>query len=79
MTLEKKGERNLKLAEILDSQEFLELSKFSKEHLCSVIINRLYYGVYLIGKGKLVESLGLVHSCGWGRVKRCRSRWTPCR
>ena len=55
MALEEKGERNLKLAEILDSQEFLELSKFSKEHLCSVIINRLYYGVYLVAKGKLVD------------------------
>ena len=50
-----KGKRNLDIAEILDSEDFLALSKFPKEHLCSVIINRLYYGVYLIGKGKLLE------------------------
>ena len=50
-----KGERNLKIAEILDSDDFLEMSHLSKEHLCSVIINRLYYGVYLIGKSKLFE------------------------
>ena len=50
-----KGERNLKIAEILESDDFLEMSCFPKEHLCSVIINRLYYGVYLIGKSKLLE------------------------
>ena len=62
MTLKEKGEWNLKLAEILDSEEFLDLLQFHKEHsqirrehLCSVIINRLYYGVYLIAKGKLVD------------------------
>lgn len=55
MTLQKKGNRNLEIAKILDSQEFLDLSKFPKEHLCSTIINRLYYGVYLIAKGKLLE------------------------
>lgn len=62
MTLKEKGEWNLKLAEILDSREFLDLPQFQKEHfqirrehLCSVIINRLYYGVYLIAKGKLVD------------------------
>ncbi|MDE5817562.1 MAG: hypothetical protein K2H55_08655 [Helicobacter sp.] len=62
MTLKEKGEWNLKLAEILDSREFLDLPQFQKEHsqiqrehLCSVIINRLYYGVYLIGKSKLLE------------------------
>lgn len=58
MTLQDKGERNLKIAKILDSQEFLEISKFPKEHLCSVIINRLYYGVYLIGKSKLLAKDG---------------------
>ena len=50
-----KGKRNLEIAKILDSREFSDLSKYPKEHLCSVIINRLYYGVYLIGKGKLLE------------------------
>lgn len=55
MSLVEKGERNLKLARILETDKFCELSKFQKEHLCSVIINRLYYGVYLIAKGKLVE------------------------
>ena len=77
MTLKKKGERNLKLAEILDSQEFLELFQFPKEHLCSVIINRLYYGVYLIAKGMLVDK-GICKSddriphsgkdCIWGKL-----------
>ena len=77
MTLKKKGEQNLKLAEILDSQEFLELSQFPKEHLCSVIINRLYYGVYLIAKGMLVDK-GICKSddriphsgkdCIWGKL-----------
>ncbi|MDE7196491.1 MAG: hypothetical protein K2N69_05700 [Helicobacter sp.] len=82
MTLKKKGERNLKLAEILDSQDFLELSQFPKEHLCSVIINRLYYGVYLIAKGMLVDK-GICKSddriphsgkdCIWGKLidKNC--------
>ena len=62
MTLKEKGEWNLKLAEILDSEEFLDLLRFHKEHsqirrehLCSVIVNRLYYGIYLIAKGKLVD------------------------
>lgn len=55
MNLEEKGNRNLELARVLDSSEFCKLSKFPKEHLCSIIINRLYYGVYLIGKGKLVN------------------------
>ena len=84
MTLREKGERNLKLAEILDSQEFLDLSQFRREHLCSVIINRLYYGVYLIAKGKLVDK-GICktgdrisHSgknCIWNKImnKNCAS------
>lgn len=55
MTLSKKGERNLEIARILDSQDFLDLSQFPKKHLCSVIINRLYYGIYLIAKDKLVD------------------------
>ena len=55
MGLIKKGERNLEIAKILDTQEFLEMSNLQKEHLCSTIINRLYYGVYLIGKGKLLQ------------------------
>ena len=50
-----KGKRNLDMAEILDSENFLALSEFPRKHLCSIIINRLYYGVYLIGKGKLLE------------------------
>ena len=54
MTIKNKGERNLKIAEILDSQDFLALSQFNKMHLCSVIINRLYYAVYLLGKDKLI-------------------------
>lgn len=54
MSLKEKAERNLKIGEILDSEDFLKLSKFPKEHLCSVIINRLYYGVYLFGKYKLL-------------------------
>ena len=55
MGLIKKGERNLEIAKILDTQEFLKMSNLQKEHLCSTIINRLYYGVYLIGKGKLLH------------------------
>ncbi|HEF9209723.1 TPA: hypothetical protein SBV85_001314 [Campylobacter coli] len=55
MGLIKKGERNLEIAKILDTQEFLKMSNLQKEHLCSTIINRLYYGVYLIGKGKLLQ------------------------
>ena len=39
----------------MDTQEFLKMSNLQKEHLCSTIINRLYYGVYLIGKGKLLQ------------------------
>lgn len=53
MTLMNKGMRNLKIAEILDSGDFAQLAQFDKAHLVSVIINRLYYGVYLIGKDKL--------------------------
>lgn len=53
MTLMDKGMRNLKIAEILDSGDFAQLTQFNKAHLVSVIINRLYYGVYLIGKDKL--------------------------
>lgn len=54
MNLVQKGKRNLELAKILDSDEFHNLSGFQKEHLCSIIINRLYYGVYLLGKDKLL-------------------------
>lgn len=50
MTLINKGMRNLKIAEILDSGDFAQLTQFDKAHLVSVIINRLYYGIYLIGK-----------------------------
>lgn len=78
MSLVEKGERNLKLARILETDEFCELSKFQKEHLCSVIINRLYYGVYLIAKGKLVEKElckptdRILHSgkdCVWNKLR----------
>ena len=63
-----KGERNLKIAEILDSQDFLEThfpKDFRKEYLCSVIINRLYYGVYLIGKSKLFEKDNSIQEDGF--------------
>ena len=89
MTLKEKGEWNLKLAEILDSREFLDLPQvrkecFQREHLCSVIINRLYYGVYLIAKGKLVDKGihksddRIPHSgknCIWNKImnKNCAS------
>lgn len=53
MTLNKKGEWNLKLVEILDSQEFLEMSHFPKENLCSLIINRLYLGCVFDCKGQV--------------------------
>lgn len=52
MSSKDKAKRNLEIGEILDSEDFL---KFSKEHLCSAIINRLYCGVYLLGKCKLLE------------------------
>ena len=48
-----KGMRNLKIAEILDFGDLAQLTQFDKAHLVSVIINRLYYGIYLIGKDKL--------------------------
>ncbi len=54
MGLIKKGERNLEIAKILDTQEFLEMSNLQKEHLCSTIINRLYYGIYLIWKREVI-------------------------
>ena len=76
MTLRNKGERNLKIAEILDSQEFLDLSQFQKGHLCSVIINRLYYGVYLIGKSKLLEKDNTIQekdSLGHGTEKAIKN------
>lgn len=55
MTLEHKGDRNLEIANIIDSGKFEHLSRLDKHHLCSTIINRLYYGVYLIGKHKLLQ------------------------
>lgn len=55
MTLGHKGDRNLEIARFIDSDDFRELSGFPKQHLCSTIINRLYYGIYLIGKQKLLE------------------------
>ncbi|TLD91113.1 hypothetical protein LS74_010215 [Helicobacter magdeburgensis] len=55
MTLEQKGDRNLEIARFIDSDDFEKLSGFPKQHLCSTIINRLYYGVYLIGKQRLLQ------------------------
>ena len=80
MRLQDKGERNLEIAEVLDSQEFLKLlnpptkadKEFCKKHLCSVIINRLYYGVYLLGKDKLLTKDGSItesHFLGHGTEK----------
>lgn len=55
MTLEQKGDRNLEIARFIDSDDFEKLSGFPKQHLCSTIINRLYYGIYLIGKQRLLQ------------------------
>lgn len=52
MTLEQKGDRNLEIARFIDSDDFEKLSGFPKQHLCSTIINRLYYGVYLNWKAE---------------------------
>lgn len=55
MKLVEKGQRNLRIASIIETEDFLKLSSLSMEYLCSIIINRLYYGVFLIGKSKLLE------------------------
>ncbi|PAF49200.1 hypothetical protein BKH41_03720 [Helicobacter sp. 12S02232-10] len=53
--MKEKAFRNLRIADILDRREFDELKDFSREHLCSVIVNRLYYGVFLLAKSILIE------------------------
>ena len=55
MCFKQQGEANLNIALYLNKKDMSSLGKMSEYELASVIINRLYYGVFLMAKELVQE------------------------
>lgn len=71
MCFKKQGEANLNIALCLHKKNMHELGKMNRKELASIIINRLYYGVFLMAK-ELVKQNGeqpsIEHKNLWKQV-----------
>ena len=62
MCFKQQGEANLNIALYLNKKDMSNLGKMSKQELASVIINRLYYGVFLMAKELVKQNSSQVSS-----------------